>query len=337
VLPLLPLTGGFVRGRLDSTTGVRGYREIRFGDTRLMSVNGDANFRTKLTNLDADGIGSNLLEAKLSNLLGVRVYGAPSRSSLIAGRMLTSEDVGKPVMTIPYDTLLDAMGIAVGSTFTYRLNGKIVNFEVVGIVAPDLNSSLIPIGFGDSAAQAPIDMVPALAPFDLIIADVAAEQVRDALAAAGAVPGTFVFDIGVLDSVLNRLFSQLAALPLLVAGLSLFAATVLIATTVSLATLERRRQIGILKALGVKRGETLWQLLVENGIVGLTGGIIAVLPTFLVLASVPLLTQNLVTLPIPWDLIGGMLVLSTVIALGATMLTAWGASGEKPLTVLRYE
>jgi putative ABC transport system permease protein len=147
----------------------------------------------------------------------------------------------------------------------------------------------------------------------------------------------FVFDVGVFDSVLNRLFSQLAALPLLVAGLSLFAATVLIATTVSLATLERRRQIGILKALGVKRRQTLGQLLIENGLVGATGGIISLLPTLLIFAAIPALSQNLVSLPVPYDLIALMLVLSIAITLFATMITAWSASAEKPLTVLRYE
>src|SRR5207248_10023873 len=72
-------------------------------------------------------------------------------------------------------------------------------------------------------------------------------------------PYTTLFRSSVFDSIINRILSQMTALPLLVAGLSLFAATVLIASTVSLATLERRRQIAILKALGVTRQQALNQ------------------------------------------------------------------------------
>ena len=44
-----------------------------------------------------------------------------------------------------------------------------------------------------------------------------------------------------------------------------------------------------------------------------------------------------VHLPVPVDLIVIMFCLSIVITLGATLLSAWSASGEKPLAALRYE
>src|SRR5262249_27686908 len=148
---------------------------------------------------------------------------------------------------------LQSLGVHIGSTFTYRLNGLAHDFEVVGMVAPDERAGLIPFSLGDSAVQAPLDVAPRTVPFDLVIANVDKAAVCDVMASVGAVPGSFVFDLSALDSIINRILSDLAALPLLVAGLSLFAATVLIATTVSLATMERRRQIAILKALGVTR------------------------------------------------------------------------------------
>jgi putative ABC transport system permease protein len=196
---------------------------------------------------------------------------------------------------------------------------------------------LIPFSLSDSAVQAPVDALPKDMPMDFIIADVDPQSVNDVMAAVGNIPGIFVFDIGIFDSMINRILNQMAALPLLIAGLSLFAAAALIATTVSLATMERRRQIGILKAIGVKRRRALKQLLIENGIIGVTGGIISLLPTLLILGAVPALTEGFVTLPVPYDLIALMLILAVVITLGATLLTAWSAASEKPLTVLRYE
>lgn len=339
-LPLLPLTDQLVQAQMNTqiaATQVRGFRVVRLPSGGLSAINGDTDYEAQLEALDPTGIQYGLLMGRLNVLIGVSTLGEPTRGKLYAGRWLTPADRGRAVMTLPYDPLLEAIGVGLGSKLTYRLNRTSYTFEVVGLVAPDVNESFIPFSLGDRAAQVPLDAIPRQAPFDIIVADVVDANVNDVMAVAGAIPGVFVFDVGVFDSFLNRLFSQLAALPLLVAGLSLFAATVLIATTVSLATLERRRQIGILKALGVKRRQTLGQLLIENGLVGATGGIISLLPTLLIFAAIPALSQNLVSLPVPYDLIALMLVLSIAITLFATMITAWSASAEKPLTVLRYE
>jgi putative ABC transport system permease protein len=189
----------------------------------------------------------------------------------------------------------------------------------------------------DGSVQAPLDMVNNDMPFDFIIADVKPEALDEAMSVVATTPGVLVFDVSIFDSLISRILNQLAALPLLIAGLSLFAATALIATTVSLATMERRRQIGMLKAIGVGRWQVLGQLLLENGLVGITGGLISLLPTVLILLAIPALSQGVVTLPAPADLMLAMLVLSVLITLAATLLTAWSASEEKPLNVLRFE
>ncbi len=343
VLPLLPVQA-LVRNQLDSTEGVRGYREVRFANANLVAINGNRNLDVLLPFDETDPQAA-LLRAQLTALLGVNVYGAPKRGQLVAGRYLTPEDSGKDYIVVPYDPLLEALGVRVGSTFTYRIASGVGSnaqrrertFEVVGLVAPDARAGLIPFSLGDSAVQAPLGSIPAAAPFDLIIADVEQDALNDALGKVGTVPGIFVFDISLFDSIITRLLTQLSALPLLIAVLSLFAASALIATTVSLATLERRRQIGVMKAIGVKRRQVLSQLLIENGVVGLLGGIVSLLPTMLILASVPALTQNLVQLPVPWDLILLMLLTALGVTLGATLVTAAPAASESPLAVLRYE
>jgi putative ABC transport system permease protein len=335
VLPLLPLSDTAVRLRLDTSTGVTGYRDVRFSSTRLIAIDGDANFRNRLPN--EDDVQSELFLDQLNFMIGVNTHGNPPRGRLQDGRFLQADDAGKLRIVIPYHPELDTLGVHVGSIFTYNVNGKNQNFEVVGIVAPDPRAGFIPFSLGDSAVQAPLNTIPQSLPFDLIIANVQKVSINDVMGSVGAVPGVFVFDIGVFDSIISRLLSQMSALPLLVSALSLFAATVLIATTVSLATMERRRQIGILKALGVKRQQALNQLLIENGIVGLVGGLISILPTVLIILAVPAMTENIVKLPMPTDLIIVMLALAVAITLGATLLTAWAAAGERPLNALRYE
>jgi putative ABC transport system permease protein len=335
-LPLLPLTQGAVHNQLNNAEGVRGYRDIRFENTTLQAINGRYDYQRVMID-DPDDIQSDFYMESLELLIGARVYGDIPRGTLVAGRYLTEEDRGEPRIVIPYNPLLERVGVTIGSTFEYRIRNRVIDFEVVGMVAPDPRSGFIPFSLGDSAVQTSIENIPQSLPFDVVIATVEQERVDDVMAAIGGIPGTFVFDIGVIDSILNRILTQLSALPLLIAGLSLFAAAVLIATTVSLATMQRRRQIGILKAIGLKRRQALSQLLIENGIIGAVGGLLSLLPTYFVLAAVPLLTEGVIQLPPPWDLIILMFVLSIVITLVATLLTAWSASGEKPLTVLRYE
>ena len=343
VLPLLPVQAA-VRAQLDSVEGVRGYREVRFANADLVAINGDRNVE-RLLPFDSDDPQVALLRTQLTVLLGVNVYGAPKRGALVAGRFLTAEDSGKDYIVLPYDPKLEAIGVRVGSQLTYRITSgfgggaprRERTFEVIGLVAPDARAGLIPLSLGDSAAQVLLSAVPAALPFDLIIADVEQSALNDALGKVGTVAGIFVFDISLFDSIITRLLTQLAALPILIAVLALFAAAALIATTVSLATLERRRQIGVMKAVGVKRRYVLAQLLIENGAVGLLGGLLSLLPTMLILAAVPALTQNFVQLPVPWDLIGLMLLTALAVTLGATLLTAAPAASEPPLAVLRYE
>lgn len=340
VLPLpIPIIdpAALARTKLDTAPGVSGYRDLRFTQVRLLAINGDRNYDQHLSTESV--AQTNFLKSQLNFMIGVRIHGNPPRGTLLSGRYLTEADTGQYRIVIPYKAELDALDVKVGSTFTYQIGfgTEQHDFEVVGIVAPDPQSGLIPISLGDGAIQTPLDTIQRTSAPDLIIANVKPESVKDAMAVVGTAPGSFVFDVGLFDSFFNRLFSQLAALPLLVAVLSLFAAGVLIATTVSLATMERRRQIGILKTLGVTRRQALNQLLIENGIVGAVGGIISLMPTLLIIQGIPLLTENLVHLPLPVDLVLLMFALSVLITLGATLLTAWSASGEKPLTVLRYE
>lgn len=343
ILPL-PFIKPAVQQTLNEGTGVNGYRDVRFPTgIGLRAIDGQTDYWSWFAN-DDDDPNVALRRGQIELVLGITVYGEPRRGTLVEGRFLGTEDAGQPNIVIPYIPELAERGVGVGSTFTYEVYtgaNRRIAFTVVGVVAPDATQGLIPFSFGDSAVQIPVDMMPqgggGAPAFDFIIADVEQEAVDDVLSKLAALPGAFVFDVRIFDSILNRLLSQLAALPLLVAALALFAATTLIATTVSLATLERRKQIATMKALGVSRRQVLGQLLIENGVVGVVGGLISLLPTVLILLAIPALTSGLVTLPVPYELIMLMLALAVGITLGATLLTAWRASGEKPLNVLRYE
>jgi putative ABC transport system permease protein len=121
----------------------------------------------------------------------------------------------------------------------------------------------------------------------------------------------------------------------MVAVLALFASGVIIANTVSLATLERRRQIGIMKAIGLRSRDVLRLLLLENGLVGLIGGVIGAGMGGLGVVLLGVVSDDPGGFPVLT--LVALVVLAVAIAMGATLVTAYSAARERPLIVLRYE
>ena len=114
-----------------------------------------------------------------------------------------------------------------------------------------------------------------------------------------------------------------------------FAGGVIVANTVSLATLERRREIGIMKAIGLRSRDVLRLLLLENGLIGLAGGVIGAGIGAVGVAITGLVAENPGSFP--FLTLAALVASALTIAIGATLVTALGASREKPLIVLRYE
>src|SRR2546423_12009077 len=81
-------------------------------------------------------------------------------------------------------------------------------------------------------------------------------------------------DIGAyIGQLLNNILDVLIA----IASLSLIAGVIIIANAVALAMLERRRELGILKSVGYTSGTVLSEVMIENGVVGAVGALMAML------------------------------------------------------------
>ena len=91
-----------------------------------------------------------------------------------------------------------------------------------------------------------------------------------------------------------------------------------------------------MKAVGLQRERVLGMLLLENGLMGLIGGLIGVGLGVLMLVILLSFSGGLANV-IPYGTALLLMLLCILVALVAAATTAWGASGEKPLNVLRYE
>jgi putative ABC transport system permease protein len=230
------------------------------------------------------------------------------------------------------------LGLNVGDALTLNFEGQDERtVTIAGLIARPSSDTVV-VSLGDEGASVGSDNVlpDGIQPLpSAYVLDVEEEKVNAALATMSDLPGVFALEVTQLNELVERMVRQLTALPLIVAVLALFAGGVIVANTVSLATLERRRQIGIMKAIGLQSRDVLRLLLLENGLIGLAGGMIGAGIGAVAIVLMGVLSDNPGSFP--FLTLVALILLAVAIALGATLVTAYGASREKPLIVLRYE
>ena len=164
-----------------------------------------------------------------------------------------------------------------------------------------------------------------------------ANRLVDAGAALGrALPQASVITLEELNRANNRIFDGLFAFAVGLAGLALVAGAILIANAVGLAMVERRREMGILKAVGFTAGRVLSTLLVENAVLGLLGGLLGMIAVIIAVAYVNT-AQPQAELSIDPLLFLTMVGVSVALALLSAWLVAWRPTHIRPLEVLRNE
>jgi len=129
-------------------------------------------------------------------------------------------------------------------------------------------------------------------------------------------------------------------------SLALAVATLGIVNTLVMAILERRREIGVLKALGAADSDVKKLFFVEAGVMGLAGGALGVFFGWLIGQALTLGTniylkrQDLPGVQIsavPWWLIGGAILFAVLVSLMAGLYPASRAAKLNPVDALRYE
>jgi putative ABC transport system permease protein len=145
---------------------------------------------------------------------------------------------------------------------------------------------------------------------------------------------------------LQIFFSVFDSLLGIFGGLALTVATLGIVNTLVMAILERRREIGVLKALGATDSDVRQLFFVEAGIIGFFGGILGVGFGWLLGRAITFGTnvylkrQNLNPIEltsVPWWLMIAALALGVVVSLLAGLYPASRAAKLNPVDALRYE
>lgn len=175
-----------------------------------------------------------------------------------------------------------------------------------------------------------------------VVLDVA-EQINN-MGYMASTPQSFVQGVNSFFTVLQVIFGGVGAIALLVAAIG-------IANTMTMAILERTREIGLMKAVGATNRDVLSIFLGEAAGIGLLGGLGGVLVGWLggqvlnVVAATYLTSQAAQSGGMPTNfgvytplwLLGFALVFSTLVGLLSGLYPALRAATLVPVTALKYE
>ncbi len=158
--------------------------------------------------------------------------------------------------------------------------------------------------------------------------------------------GFATFSLLDATSNLRQVFAVFDLLMGIFGSLALIVASLGIINTLVMAILERRREIGILKALGAADGDIRRLFFVEAGVMGLLGGFLGVALGWLIgfgmnyATNVYLRRQALPPLTVssvPWWMVAAAIAFSIAVSLAAGLYPASRAARLNPVEALRYE
>lgn len=228
-------------------------------------------------------------------------------------------------------------GIGVGDTIT---------------VTPGEETTTLRVGYVIEDGSLPVEgVVVDLDTFEALFADgaapgrvavdaaegVDATDARAAIVAATASwPEVSVQSVAESRQDLTEGLDQAVTVVLAVLGLAVVIAVIGIANTLSLSVHERTREIGLLRALGLTRGQTRLMLAIEallmSVVAGLLGAVVGVAFAWGAVTSIADLGTN-----VPWAQIGLSVVVAALLGLLASVLPGRRAARTSPVVALATE
>ncbi len=139
--------------------------------------------------------------------------------------------------------------------------------------------------------------------------------------------------VNTILNIINLIVTGIAAISLLVGGIG-------ITNTMFTSVLERRKEIGTMKAVGAKNSDILLIFLIESGLLGLVGGIVgALIGLALAFSSASIANQTfgdtILSVHVSYPLLGAAIAFSFFIGIVSGVTPAIQASRLHPVEALR--
>ncbi len=279
------------------------------------------------------------------------INGRPSRVSAVTDlaamtRMVALRATEGTLATLPADhVVVDAerateLGLHAGSTVQLRLaRGGVRTMTVAGVYTDD---DVYRVGGWILPAEAVPDFRVAQPSFGYLRlaggADATAiRQQIDALLADS--PEVTVGDRSAFVAQQSSQFDTILAMIQLLLALAILIAVLGIVNTLALSVLERTREFGLLRAIGLRRAQTMRMIIVEAVVISVFGALLGlVVGSGLGAAAVRALREEGFTeVALPWQQMGIYLILAVIVGAFAATLPAIRAARVTVLHAIAHE
>lgn len=249
-------------------------------------------------------------------------------TELDSGREIEEGDTYQAIIGYKY---AEENSLEVGDSIELKKN----SFEIVGIIE-EINSDI------DNSIIIPVDTMMNIynmdnykslfiVPEDVTKIDVVAEDLKSSFDD---------FEFTTSTDIINQMASIVDTIRFFTIGISSIAAVVGglgVMNTMIMSVLERRREIGIMKAIGATNKYILTQILIESVMISLIGGLIGILIGGLGSYSLRFVSAGLARTEVTINLVVGSLLFAISLGLIGGLYPAWKASKLDPIEAIRYE
>jgi putative ABC transport system permease protein len=279
------------------------------------------------------------------NLVGIVPEQARSLRAypVVEGRYLKASDTNAAVIS---QTLADAFSVDIGDILSLPTSNGVTKLTVVGLLPGNISNSTEEVLVNLPQAQAMTSEAGKINLISLNVEAFAGEARRAEIQAEITNTLGSHYRVGSLMSGQDMFASlQLAQIALSMFGvLALFMGAFIIFNTFRTVVAERRREIGLLRALGATRRIVIGIVLAEGVLQGLVGSMIGLVLGYLMAVGVLKFAQGpigqFINLTLGMPVVSPSLVLiSLLLGVGMTVLAgllpAWNASRITPMEALR--
>jgi putative ABC transport system permease protein len=222
----------------------------------------------------------------------------------------------------------------IGDWIELTIGDQTLDLQMAGFYSSDPEQSILPttdaLIVSRELARQFDPQVRLMAMFDAAVLDATTTQLGQAL------PEALVFSRADLNARLSSSYAAIHRFAVSLGGLAFLTGAVLIANSAGLNALQRRREIGILKAVGYGRRQVQLLLLSEYALLGIIAGIFGVIGVVVTVFGLRTVMQ-IDTITVRPGLLSVLLLGSTLIAVGSAAVVLWEASRLRPLEIFRLE
>ncbi|MFI1969745.1 hypothetical protein BLA24_15970 [Streptomyces cinnamoneus] len=264
-------------------------------------------------------------------------YADDVRAETVQGKL--ADAYAKDAMAVPEGYAKDH-GVRLGDRLTVAMtDGRTARLKVAAITSDDtsIDKGALYTGIATAASYLPADKMPLTGMILAKAADGRAKEAAASLKAAVAdYPQIKVRDQadykelikGQVDQLLNMIYGLLA--------LAIIVAVLGVVNTLALSVVERTREIGLLRAIGLSRRQTRRMIRLESVVIALFGALLGLgLGMAWGATSQKLLAmEGLGVLDIPWPTITAVFLGSAVVGLLAALVPAFRAGRMNVLNAI---